>query len=154
MCLVNDAVYIAKSREHGAWEATGTQFAVPYVFKTLFSHEDLIFDDYCETKTVTVGDLYLDMANDQNDPDLKFVGRAGLFTPILPGRGGGTLYRVANDKLYAAAGTKGYEWLESEKVKLLDKQDDIDVSYYERMCAEAIETIEAFVPYEKLTRKE
>lgn len=154
MCLVNDAVYIAKSREHGTWEATGTQFAVPYVFKTLFSHEDLIFDDYCETKTVSVGDLYLDMANDQNDPDLKFVGRAGLFTPILPGRGGGTLYRVANDKLYAAAGTKGYEWLESEKVKLLDKQDDIDVSYYERMCAEAIKTIEAFVSYEKLTRKE
>ena len=30
MCLVNDAVYIAK--HDGKWDATGAQFAVPYVF--------------------------------------------------------------------------------------------------------------------------
>lgn len=77
MCLVNDAVYIAKyataeecktlydyipsdCRKHGGeWSATGTQFQVPYVFKTLFSKEKLEFDDYCETKSVTTA-LYLD----------------------------------------------------------------------------------------------
>ena len=58
MCLVNDAVYIAKNE--GKWTATGTQFAVPYVFKTLFSHEDIRFEDLCETKQVTTA-LYLDM---------------------------------------------------------------------------------------------
>ena len=31
MCLVNDAVYIAKYKD-GGWTATGTQFQVPYVF--------------------------------------------------------------------------------------------------------------------------
>lgn len=59
MCLVNDAVYIAKY-EDGEWTATGTQFAVPYVFKTLFSKEPIEFEDLCETKQVKSA-LFLDM---------------------------------------------------------------------------------------------
>jgi hypothetical protein len=58
MCLVNDAVYICK--HDGKWDATGAQFAVPYVFKTLFSKEPIEFSDMCETKSVTTA-LYLDM---------------------------------------------------------------------------------------------
>ena len=67
-CVVNDAVYIAKTREAEIvdgkevwWHAIGKQFAVPYVFKTLFSKEPIIFDDMCETFAVSKGDLYLDM---------------------------------------------------------------------------------------------
>ena len=63
MCLVNDAVYIAKYKDGkhaGEWTATGTQFQIPYVFKTLFSKEQILFDDMCETKSVTTS-LYLDM---------------------------------------------------------------------------------------------
>lgn len=59
-CLVNKAVYIAKIKD-GEWTATGDQFAVPYVFKKLFSHEDIVFDDLCETFEVKNGALYLDM---------------------------------------------------------------------------------------------
>ena len=88
MCLVNKAVYIAKyknpagckalfdyvpgeNEEHAEkpWTATGTQFAVPYVFKTLFSHEDIGFDDICETKQVGKGVIYLDM----NEDKTKFI---------------------------------------------------------------------------------
>lgn len=71
ICLVNDTVYIAKLAEDDEewledtsktrWTATGTQFAVPYVFKTLFSHEEVTFADICETKQVGKGELYLDM---------------------------------------------------------------------------------------------
>jgi hypothetical protein len=74
MCLVNDAVYIARyskdeRNEHpGEWTATGTQFQVPYVFKTLFSKEPVVFDDLCETKTVTSA-LYLDM--NESLPDVS-----------------------------------------------------------------------------------
>ena len=152
MCLVNQAVYICHSSAHGEWEATGTQFAVPYVFKSLFSGEEIKFADMCETKTVSVGDIYIDMDEnlEEGDHDLHFVGRAGLFTPILPGRGGGSLYRVADDKLYAISGTKGYKWLESETVQLLGKEDDVDVSYYDNLCDVAIETIEKYVPFDKL----
>ena len=86
MCLVNDAVYIAKyssqewCQEHygylpddnkkkaGKWTATGTQFQVPYVFKTLFSKEPIEFDDLCETKSVTTA-IYLDM--NEGSPDVS-----------------------------------------------------------------------------------
>ena len=73
MCLVNNAVYIAKYPEKHEyelptgekvmteWTATGTQFAVPYVFKTLFSKDSIKFEDLCETKSVQKGALYLDM---------------------------------------------------------------------------------------------
>ena len=70
MCLVNDAVYICKykdGKKAGKWDATGTQFQIPYVFKTLFSKEPIEFDDMCETKSVT-SFLYLDM--NENLPDV------------------------------------------------------------------------------------
>ena len=63
-CLVNDAVYVAKHKgdeEDGKWTATGTQFQVPYVFKTLFSKEPITFDDFCETKQVSKGNICIDM---------------------------------------------------------------------------------------------
>lgn len=62
-CLVNDAVYVAKfadGKHAGEWTATGTQFAVPYVFKKLFTKEPIEFEDMCEAKEVKTA-LYLDM---------------------------------------------------------------------------------------------
>ena len=44
-----------------SWTATGTQFQVPYVFKTLFAKKPIVFADMCETKSVTSGSIYLDM---------------------------------------------------------------------------------------------
>lgn len=65
ICLVNDAVYIAKLAEDdpdspGEWTATGKQFAVPYVFKTLFTKEPIVLKDMCETFSTKTA-LYLDM---------------------------------------------------------------------------------------------
>ena len=71
MCLVNDAVYIAKYKDGkhaGEWTATGTQFQVPYVFKKLFSKENIAFEDMCETKSVSSA-LYLDM--NEGFPDVS-----------------------------------------------------------------------------------
>lgn len=65
-CLVNDAVYIAKDKD-GRWTATGTQFAVPYVFKTLFDKMPIEFDDLCELKSVKKGAMYLDKNEDLED---------------------------------------------------------------------------------------
>ena len=88
MCLVNNAVYIAKyataekcqelygyvpgdNKKHpNEWTATGTQFQIPYVFKKLFSKEEITFEDMCETKSVT-GALYLDM--NENLPDISEI---------------------------------------------------------------------------------
>ena len=39
-------------RKAEKWTATGTQFQIPYVFKKLFSREDIAFEDMYETKSV------------------------------------------------------------------------------------------------------
>lgn len=148
MCLVNDAVYIAKYKDGkhaGEWTATGTQFQVPYVFKTLFSKEPIEFDDMCETKSVSSA-LYL-RANDPDEPE--FIGRVGRFCPIKPGCGGKELLRESRDKdgnvkYSAATGTKGYFWLESEIVRTLGKEDDIDRTYYDKMVDEAMRAIVSY----------
>lgn len=77
-----------------------------------------------------------------------FVGRVGQFTPILPDHNGGILYRFNDGKYYAAAGSKGYRWLESETVKLLNKENSIDTSYYDNLVNDAVDTISKFGDFE------
>ena len=154
MCLVNDAVYIARY-EDGSWTATGAQFAQPYVFKTLFSHEPIVFEDMCETKTVSTA-LYLDMNENlpEGEHSYEFVGKAGSFCPIKKGCGGGLLMRQSGDKYNSATGAKGYRWLEAEMVKQLNKQDDIDRSYYTALVDEAVNDISKHGDFEWFTSED
>ena len=204
MCLVNDAVYIAKYKDGkhaGEWTATGTQFQVPYVFKKLFSKESIEFEDMCETKSVTSA-LYLDMneglpdvsdlesekdklwkqINDPNrmtEPMEKecarieeltseiskghnyhFIGKVGQFCPIKPGCGGGILLRETENKKtgekgYAAAtGSKGFRWLESEMVRELGKENDIDRTYYNNLVDEAVKSLSSYGDFERFVSDE
>lgn len=192
MCLVNDAVYIAKYK-NGDWTATGTQFAVPYVFKTLFSCEPLIFEDFCETKSVKEGAIYLDMNEELPDvsaaekrlKDLEskyrkgelsdttfereagplaeevatghnyiFVGGVGQFCPVKAGCGGGLLERGKDGRYYAVTGTKGYRWMESEMVKTLGLEANVDESYYISLADAARAAIEEFGSFEKFVSGE
>ena len=149
LCLVNNAVYVAKDISN-KWTATGTQFQVPYVFKTLFSHEPIIFSDLCETKTVNTA-LYLDMNEDlpEDSHDYHFVGKAGLFCPIKPGCGGGLLLRQTRDGGFAyATGSKGYRWMESEMINALHKEDDIDLKYYNNLVDDAVKEISLYGDFE------
>lgn len=148
MCLVNDAVYIAKYKD-GGWTATGTQFQVPYVFKTLFSKDPIEFRDLCETKSVT-SSLYLDMNENlsEDQHNYVFVGKVGSFCPMKVGCGGGILLREKDGKYYAATGSKGYRWLESEVVRNLHKENDIDRSYYDRLVDEAVASISEYGDFE------
>jgi len=195
-CLVNNAVYIAKFKDGknaGKWTATGTQFAVPYVFKKLFSKEDILFEDMCETKEVQGTAIYVDMnehlpdvtklektlenlSKKYRDADGKypmdismemaelekeiekghnriFVGRVGNFCPIKPGCGGADLVKEMKDKdgnvkYDSVTGAKGYRWLESEMVRKLGKEADIDRSYYDKLVDAAVETISQFGDFE------
>lgn len=152
MCLVNDAVYIAKYRDGkhaGEWTATGTQFQVPYVFKTLFSKEPIEFDDLCETKSVSTA-LYLRPVGIE---EAEFIGRVGRFCPIKPGRGGKELLREGRDKegkikFSAVTGSKGYFWLESEMVQKLQMEDAINRSYYDKMVEDAVRDISHYGDFE------
>lgn len=205
MCLVNDAVYIAKyknGKHAGEWTATGTQFQVPYVFKKLFSKEPIEFEDMCETKSVTSA-LYLDMneglpdvselekelerivkrakefgvtmdlsgnsGDAELDPLVKeiakghnyhFIGKVGQFCPIKPGCGGGILLRETENKKtgekgYAAAtGSKGFRWLESEMVRELGKENDIDRTYYNNLVDEAVKSLSSYGDFERFVADE
>lgn len=169
MCLVNDAVYIAKyqtphkDKKTGKdiwWTATGAQFAVPYVFKKLFSHDPIEFDDMCETKEVS-SSLYLDMNEElpEGDHDYHFVGKVGLFCPIKSGCGGGELVREGKDKegnvkYSSATGAKDFRWLESETVQILGKEKDIDRSYYDKLVNAAVESISQYGDFERFIAEE
>lgn len=212
ICQVNDADYVARyadsdwceqtfgfipsdNKKHsGKWTVTGSKFAVPYVFKTLFSKEPIEFDDLCETKEVKRSSLYLDM--NENLPDVSehekeldklrkksdyqpggerevklkeeiskghsyiFVGRIGRFCPIKPGCGGGVLLcetvdpNTGEKKYSSASGAKGYRWLESEMVKELGKEDDIDKNYYRGLVDEAVAEISKYGDFESFVSED
>lgn len=162
MCLVNEAVYIAKydkphideNGEEVWWTATGTQFQIPYVFKTLFSKKPIEFNDMVETKSATTA-LYLDYNEGLREGhDYRFVGKVGGFCPVVDGVGGGILLRDSgkNDgKFSAVVGTKkpgkeggAYRWMEAEMVKNLGYEDRIDRGYYRRLCDAAIDEIRKY----------
>ena len=154
IALVNDAVYVAKlsdddPEEPGQWTATGAQFAEPYVFKTLFTHEPIEFRDMCTVFNVSKGCMYLDMnEEDPSNHAYHFVGRTGLFAPIRPGMGGGELMKKVDNKYSYPSGAKGYRWLESEMVPK-DKIDIfVDRSYYDELVRKAVETISKFGDFE------
>lgn len=213
MCLVNRAVYIARfETEQGCidkygyapkenieegwkWTATGKQFAVPYVFKTLFSKESITFDDMCETYEVKTA-LYLDnneglsdvvkleaerdkLLKKVNDPKYSymdmseekarieeltalikeghnyiFIGKVGQFCPLKDGCGGGLLTRETTNKRtgitsYASAsGASGYRWMESEMVKQLGKENEIDRSFYDALVNAAVDVISEYGDFE------
>lgn len=152
-CLVNDAVYIAKDAEDGHWEAVGAQFQHPYVYKTLFTKEHITLRDMAEIKTVSTG-LYLDFGDENEDTPMaletshmRFVGKAGSFIPVTSG--GGFLMREKDGKFHAANGTSGHRWLETEMVEILEKDGDIDLSYYNALVDKAKETISKFGDFER-----
>jgi hypothetical protein len=143
--LFNDAVYIAKSGEK--WTAVGAQFQHPYVFKTLLSGEPIGFDDYCETKNVVKGSMYLG----RPDEELQHVGRTGSFVPVIDGR---ELWRVQDGNRYHVTGTKGYLWVEREiawnRYQLDPGSLDIDMAYFEALVEKARTAIEQYGDYHQL----
>lgn len=195
MALVNDAVYIAryadpkfckklygyipekngakdslieKGEWYNGWTPTGKQFAVPFIFKTLFSHDPIDFYDKCETFNVS-SSLYLDVNEElpdvsQQEKELKklekeenpdktrmdilekeiakghnyrFIGRVGLFTPVL--HGGGDLLRKTDVGYSFATGAKGYKWIDAEEAKA--SNSEIDISYYRKLTDDALDSI-------------
>jgi hypothetical protein len=134
MCLVNDAVYIArvgwtaKKGDVDYWSATGAQFKHPVVFKALFSNENITFEDLCEAKSVqSPWAMYLDYDDSVATPStpykgMHFVGKTGLFMPVYKDAGGAKLVKLKDNegKPYDVQGTKGHLWLEADIVKNLN----------------------------------
>ena len=147
MCIVDDAQYVAYEVEADGeklkepfWTVTGAKFAPPYLFKNLFTHEEVVFDDYPEIKSVSDAAIYI--STDGTD---KFIGRIGSFVAVKEGYGG-ELVRVKGDKRAAVTGTKGYLWNESEIIR--KHPDRLNLDYYRNECDKAIEAINEYYPFD------
>ena len=167
-CLVNDAVYVAgiqtvpweEDFPKYKWNAVGAQFQHPYVFKTLFSNEAPVFEDYCEARSVVKGAMYIYTGSERpvngvlsaDAKLLRHVGRTGLFVPVE--KGGGALYRVYEDKYYAVSGTKGHLWMEADIAIEAGENDDlqIDMTYFEKLKDDAVKAIEQFGSFEEFVK--
>lgn len=161
ICLVDKANYVAKladddPEDPGKWTATGDKFSQPYVFKTLFSHEDTDINDLSEVKSVKSA-LYLDMNEGlpEGEHNYIFVGRVGQFVPVKDGYGGGELMRLSgydengNPKYAAAEGTKGWRWKETEVVKSLNQKEQINMEYWRQKIDDVIATLSEYGDVDK-----
>ena len=181
ICLVNNAVYVAKAatpewcqqtygylpeenepsylEENGYWTATGTQFQVPYVFKTLFSKQPVDFEDKCEVKSSKEGALYLDFNEGmaEGEHNYRFVGKVGQFTPMKNGAGGAKLLAKREDKKTGetkyvnAPGATDYRWMESEMVRISNKQDLVDENFYISLVDDAKASVSKYGDFEWFT---
>ena len=138
ICLVNDAVYIAKVTENDSswkkackkaaeknqpmptrWTATGTQFAIPYVFKTLFSKEPITFDDVCTVKNVSKGSLYLDF--NEGLPDVsKYELIKDILNDVSTGNDKWTFCGYSGNKYTKRDIAMANEFFESHSIEELD----------------------------------
>ena len=132
IALIDKAQLIAhyKDGDQLAWHAIGKEFAEPYVYKTLFTHETLDESDYLVTKTTKVGPMYL-RDDEQGD---EFIGKAGSF---FPSKTGFDLMWLKDDKFNSVSGTKGYKWRVAEELV----KPDIDMAYFDELRDTAINKI-------------
>ena len=181
ICLVNNAVYVAKAatpewcqqtygylpeeneptylEENGYWTATGTQFQVPYVFKTLFSKQPVDFEDKCEVKSSKEGALYLDFNEGmpEGEHSYRFVGKVGQFTPMKNGAGGAKLLAKREDKKTGetkyvnAPGATEYRWMESEMVRISNKKNLVDENFYISLVDDAKAAVSKYGDFEWFT---
>ena len=123
--LVNKSTYICQD-QNDEWHATGAQFADPYVFKTLFSKEEIHKEDFFVTKEVKNASIFLGE---------KFIGRLAEVYASLTGE---EMARVVDEKRGAISGTKGHRWKLS---KDFTDRKDIDMIYYNNLVEEAVSAI-------------
>lgn len=128
VALVNKAVLVGlavdpKSGEK-EWEAVGAMYADPYVYKTLFSREEVMDADFAVTKQAK-SPIYLGEEH------------IGKIAQVYASKTGKELVR--GDKRDAVTGTKGYLW---KQFKDLESKEDIDMDYYEAQLKKAIAAID------------
>lgn len=138
-CLINDAVYIARCGDE--WTAVGAQYQHPYVFKTLLSKEEPVFDDFCELKNVSKGTMYLDFSGTGEVENMTHVGRTGSFVPVM--NDGADLWRINEGRKYAVTGTKNRKWITREMAVDREAKGElkIDMEYFEELRREAMDAI-------------
>ena len=174
IALINRAVIIGQT-DSGEWKAVGKQFAVPYVMKTLFTHEEITKDDFIIASPQVKSALYMGeypVRKSQEVPNKakpgtmrtvysesaeEFKTRMANFDPdkecqfvgricrIYASRTGSDLIRYDRDK-----NSKGYATgTKGFKWRLASDFKgvvDVDMDYYDGLVRDAIEAINKVGP--------
>ena len=131
LALINKAEYICYDGKE--WSATGKRFSEPYVFKTLFSKEPIVDDDYSVIIQSHKGHLYL------GD---EFIGKIGKFYPSLVGWK--LTARVEGDdevvKESSPSGTKDKLWMKWDDYTT---HKNVSIEYFDNLIEEAKKSISA-----------
>jgi hypothetical protein len=128
--LLNKAVYIGETED--GFEAKGAMFQHPFVFKTLFSGEELDKKDFMELKEVT-GSARIFLGD-------KFIGKVAN---VYSSTEGEPLMRIDGEKKGYVTGTKGYLWKEAKDFKTIK---DVDMAYYKHLVVDAVKAINEVAP--------
>lgn len=159
MCLIDKAQYIAKyndesrNKHPGEWTATGKLFAVPYIFKSLFTHEPISIEDYAEVRESKTN-IYLDYNEDmgEDEHNYQFIGKVSDFYPVRPGAHGGLLKKdkkVTDDTKVSVTDTGDYRFLEGNVVRAMENPIDIlDMTFYDAKISAARDCIDALGGYD------
>lgn len=134
VCLIDKANYIFHNETHELetevlkeWGVTGAIFADPVVFKTLFTKEPLVDDDFAITKEVAGASIYLGE---------HFIGRIAEIYASLTGE---EAKRVTPEgKEGALNGTKGFLWKQFSEY---GGKEDVDMAYYHKEVEKAFDKI-------------
>lgn len=135
--LADKAQNIGFSANEKKWHATGTMFIEPYVFKRIFSKEEITVNDLTHLVEVSKSKLYL------GD---KFIGKSGAFYPVRADICGAEELKAVYDdgRTSSPPKTKGFKWMEAD-VALNNKvdKDIIDYSFFEGMVDTVKESMES-----------
>lgn len=128
LALVNKAVIIGLT-EDGEWEPTGSMFAEPYVYKKLFSHEEIVEEDFATTRQVKNA-MFLGG---------EFIGKVASLYASVSGKEllKGDVETGGKD---AVTRTKGFLWRQMTDFRGVK---DVDMDYYEGLVRQAVEAIDA-----------
>ena len=127
LALINNAVYICQSsmKKPGKWSATGAEFRDPYIFKRVWTKEELTAKDFFLTKQ-SKGHIYL---------GTEFVGKVGSIYASKSGEE--ALWTTDEENFKYLTGTKGYRFKQSEDFVFTD----IDMDYYDAAAIKGLKKI-------------
>lgn len=168
ICLVNNSTYIAKLAaddpdDPGKWTATAAEFQHPFVFKPLFSKEDVTYEDYTQIFNVTgSAKIVMDFNEGLSEGEHNYIplGKVDKFVPVVPGKGGAILYREDPTKTNkdgdimrsAVANTDGFRWKLASVVSENDIFDELDFNFYDKFCQTAIDDINKYVDFDEFVK--
>lgn len=122
--LFDKAVNVGRKGE--SYSVTGAQYAHPVVYKTLFTGETPVLEDYYETKKVA-GEAAIYF----QDPTTGGRVFAGRVARVAAATNGYEVLRCVGEKEGAVSGTKGYLWSPTASLT------EIDYRYYDELVEKA-----------------